>query len=279
MGQTRKNLATEDGITAEFVKQKQEVKYPSETIDLPSNGRLYESSNPLSAGRIEIKYPTAKEEDILTSKNLIDKGVVIDRFIESLIVDKNINLDSLLLGDKNAILIASRILAYGPLYEFKTKCSKCGAIGDEKVDLTKINSKEVNIPEGSNNLFEVTLPVSQASKKFRVLTQGDDRSIQTDMRTAKKYAEGKEEYVDTEVTTRLKHHVISVNGNSDRSVVKNFVDSMLSRDSLFLRQEISKVSPDVNMRYNFECKECKNTERTGTPPRCELFFASGNVQE
>ena len=90
-----------------------EVKFPTEVVDLPSKGLLYPKENPLSSGQIEVKYMTAKEEDILTSANLIKSGRVIEKLLESLIVDKSIKVDDILVGDKNAILIAARILAYG----------------------------------------------------------------------------------------------------------------------------------------------------------------------
>ena len=89
-----------------------ESKYPTETIDLPSGGKLYPQDSPLSSGKIEIKYMTAKEEDILTSANLIKKGVVIDRLLDSIIVTEGVGIDDLILGDKNAIMVAARILAY-----------------------------------------------------------------------------------------------------------------------------------------------------------------------
>ena len=93
-----------------------EQKFPSEVIDLPSEGKLYPEGHPLKDGKIEIKYMTAKEEDILTSQNLIKKGVVIDRLIDSLILTDGVKQDDLVLGDKNAVMVAARILAYGPEY-------------------------------------------------------------------------------------------------------------------------------------------------------------------
>ena len=94
-----------------------EQKFPSEVIDLPSEGKLYSEESPLKDGKIEIKYMTAKEEDILTSQNLIQKGVVIDRLLDSLILTKGLKQEDLVLGDKNAVMVAARILAYGPEYE------------------------------------------------------------------------------------------------------------------------------------------------------------------
>ena len=91
-------------------------RFPTEVVDLPSKGLLYTKDSPLAGGTIELKYMTAKEEDILTSRNLIQKGVVLDKLLESVIVDENVSLNDLLLGDKNAIMIATRILGYGKDY-------------------------------------------------------------------------------------------------------------------------------------------------------------------
>ena len=94
-----------------------EHKFPTEVIDLPSGGKVYPKDSPLADGKIELKYMTTKEEDILMSQNLIKKGVVIDKLLDSLIVTEGVNQDNLLLGDKN-VLVASRILL---MNEYKLK--------------------------------------------------------------------------------------------------------------------------------------------------------------
>ena len=91
----------------------QTQKFPTEVVDLPSKGKLYPPDSPLASGTIEMKYMTAKEEDILTNQNYIEKGIVIDKLLQALIVDKTIDYNELLVGDKNALLIAARILGYG----------------------------------------------------------------------------------------------------------------------------------------------------------------------
>lgn len=275
----QQDLAAQYNIPAEFVQKKQSTDYPTEIIDLPSGGKFYPSDNPLSTGRIELKYPTAREEDILTSKNLITKGVVIDKFMESLIVDPSIKLDSIVLGDKNAILVASRILAYGPMYDITTTCPKCGNVASDKIDLSQLQSKEA--PDAPNgNDFTFTLPVRKNVIRFKVLTAGHEKAIDMEMRAYKKYAKDiNQDTVDPEITTRLKYAITSVDDNNDPSVIKKTVDSMLSRDSLALRQEISRVSPDVDMRYTFQCKECDHEERMGVPLNVNFFWPSGNVQD
>ena len=95
-----------------------EYKFPTEIVDLPSKGHFYVQGHPLSSGKVEIKYMTAKEEDILTSQNLIQQGTVIEKLLQSLIVDKSVKVDDMLIGDKNAIMGAARILGYGKDYQF-----------------------------------------------------------------------------------------------------------------------------------------------------------------
>ena len=108
-----------------------DYKFPTEMVDLPSKGHFYVDDHPLSSGKVEVKYMTAKEEDILTSQNLIQQGTVIDVLLQSLIVDKTINIQELLIGDKNAIMVAARILGYGKDYEFEYDGE------EQKVDLSK----------------------------------------------------------------------------------------------------------------------------------------------
>ena len=141
-----------------------ENKFPTEIVELPSKGHFYINGHPLSSGKVEIKYMTAKEEDILTSENLIRQGTVIDKLLESLIVDKSIKVDDLLTGDKNALMVASRILAYGKDYDFEYN----GV--EQKVDLTTLDNKKVdysNFPKGVNE-FEFKLPNSKSVVKVMI---------------------------------------------------------------------------------------------------------------
>ena len=143
-----------------------EVKFPTEVVDLPSKGLLYPEGSPLSTGKIEIKYMTAKEEDILTSANLIKQGVVVEKLLESLIVDKSIKVDDLLVGDKNSVLIASRILAYGKEYEVEIDGRKI------EVDLTQLKDIELDesIVTNGVNEFEFELPATKRKLTFKLLT-------------------------------------------------------------------------------------------------------------
>jgi hypothetical protein len=214
-------------------------KFPTEMVDLPSKGLLYPEGSPLRSGQIEMKYMTAREEDILTNQNYIQQGTVLDKLIESLIVSK-IDIKELLVGDKNAILIASRILGYGQDYEFENK----GTV--YKVDLTEMVDKElpedVNYKNGNN--FEFTLPASKNQVTFKLLTHGDETAVENELKGLKKINPNG----SPELSTRLKYIITSVNGDSDRRTVREFVDNeLLARDSRALRQEIKRISPDIDL--------------------------------
>jgi hypothetical protein len=214
-------------------------KFPTEMVDLPSKGLLYPEDSPLRSGQVEMKYMTAREEDILTNQNYIQQGTVLDKLIESLIVSK-IDIKELLVGDKNAILIASRILGYGQDYEFENK----GKV--YKVDLTEMLDKElpedVNYENGNN--FEFTLPASKDQITFKLLTHGDEMSLDQELKGLKKINPNG----SPELSTRLKYIITSVNGDSDRKTIREFVDNeLLARDSRSLRQEIKRISPDIDL--------------------------------
>ena len=221
-----------------------EVKFPTEVVDLPSQGLLYPKESSLSSGKVEVKYMTAREEDILTSVNLIKKGLVIEKLLESLIVDKSIKLDDLLLGDKNAILIASRILAYGKEYEIEIDGQPV------TVDLTKLKDKELNenlIINGKNE-FEFELPATKRKLTFKLLTQNTERNIAEESEGYAKLGDG----VNRELSTWLKHQILSVDGDSKKATIDSFVDNeFLSIDSLAFRSYMKDITPDVDMTYTY----------------------------
>ena len=220
-----------------------EVKFPTEVVDLPSKGLLYPEGSPLSTGKIEIKYMTAKEEDILTSANLIRQGVVVQKLLESLIVDKSIKVDDLLIGDKNAVLIASRILAYGKEYEVEVDGRKI------EVDLTQLKDNQLDdsiVTNGANE-FEFELPATKRKLTFKLLTSGDERAIDEEVKGYEKI-----HGIGYELTTRLKHQIISVDGDTKRASINSFVDNeFLSRDSIAFRTYVSTIMPDVDMTSTY----------------------------
>ena len=256
-------------------QQQQFPKFPTEVIALPSEGRFYAEGSPLSSGNIELYYPTAKSEDILTSRNLITKGIVVDKFLESLIVDKRINMDELLTGDKNTIIIASRILAYGKDYSATVECPSCNQKQDIVIDLSALGTKEIdnsNIAPGTT-AFNFVLPHAKSSVQFKLLTQGDEKAIDAEVKSMKKLTKSQG---DSDVSLRLRYAIVSIDDNSDRVFIKKFVDNMLSLDSLALRNEIRRVNPDVDMMFPFECEACSYNERMTLPLGVSFFWPANN---
>ncbi|MBC8428145.1 MAG: hypothetical protein H8D94_01595 [Candidatus Pelagibacter sp.] len=222
-------------------------QYHSEVIDLPSKGKVYPENSPLSSGKIELKYMTAKEEDILTSQNLIKKGVVIDKLLDALILTDGVNTDDLILGDKNAVMIAARVLAYGPEYSSEFTNPETGELVQHTFNLADCPFKEIS-DDISGNEFETELPTSKLNVKFKLLTGKEEKKIEEEMNSKKKMGS----QVSSELTTRLKHSIISVNGEDNTSKISNFVDNMLARDSLFLRNKIADMSPDIEMKQEVD---------------------------
>lgn len=214
---------------------------PTETIELPSKGLVYPENNPLSSGTVEIKYMTAKEEDILTNQNYIQNGTVLDKLLKSLIVS-DINYNDLLIGDKNAIMVAARILGYGAEYNF-TYDGK-----EEVVDLSQLENKTLDeslYTKGLNE-FSFTLPASENEITFKLLTHGDEVKVNQELEGLKKInKEG-----SPELTTRLKYMVTSINGDRERKTIREFVDTaFLARDARAFREYISKIQPDVDLTF------------------------------
>ena len=217
-----------------------ESTFPTEVIDLPSKGLLYPKDNPLSSGKVEMKYMSAASEDILTNQSYIQKGTVLDKLLESLIVNKDIKVRDLIVGDKNALLIAARILGYGKEYMFTYKGE------EQEVDLSLLENKpfdESLITKGVNE-FAFTLPSSGTNITFKILNGEDENNIDREIEGLKKINKN----ISPELTTRLKYIITSVNGSREKKDIRDFIDNhLLARDSRELRQYIKSVQPDVNM--------------------------------
>jgi hypothetical protein len=220
-----------------------EHKFPTEVIDLPSGGKVYPKDSPLAEGKLELKYMTTKEEDILMSENLIKKGVVIDKLLDSLIVTKGVKQEHLVLGDKNAVLVAARILAYGP--EYTVEVSNPNNL-EQKVehtfDLTECPFKEtVDGVDYSDNSFDFETPIGKNKVKFKLLTGVEEKLIEKDLEQSKKFG------YNTEISTRLRYTIIEVDGDNKPETITAFSQNMLARDSVALRNYIQEISPDIDL--------------------------------
>ena len=225
-----------------------EFKFPTEEIELPSKGLIYSKDNPLSSGKVEIKYMTAKEEDILSNQSFIQKGNVLEKLLKSVIINKDINIDDLIVGDKNALLIATRILGYGS--DYKTTVNG----KTETIDLSELENKEFDsstMIEGKNE-FAFTLPHSDTKITYKLLTGHDEVKIERELKGLKKI--NKNSSPDT--STRLKYVLTSVNGESETKDIREFVDNyFLARDARAFRKHIVETSPDVDLNIILDSGE------------------------
>ena len=237
-------------------------KLPTETVELPSKGLLYPEGHPLADGKIEMKYMTAREEDILTNQNYIKNGTVIDRLLKSLIVTE-VNYDDILVGDKNAIMVAARILSYGKDYQAQ--------VGDtvETFDLSTFENKELDesLYRRGENAFEFRLPHTDNLVTFKLLSHGDEKRIEQEIKGLQKINKDN----ITEATTRLKHIITSVNGSSEKKDIREFVDyGLLARDARALREEYTRVSPDLDLKIYYT--DSNGVDQEATLPITVNFF-------
>ncbi len=237
-----------------------EFKLPTEIVELPSKGLLYPEDNPLSSGQVEIKYMTAKEEDILTNANYINDGTVLDRLMKAIIVS-DINYDDLLIGDKNAIMVSSRILGYGKDYKFSYQ-------GEEHtVDLSTLENKVIDesLFSKGNNKFSFTLPATKMDIEFKILTHADEVKISQEIKGLQKINSNN----TSNLTTRLKYMILSVDGNSERSVIRKFIDNyLLAQDARALRTYINEIQPDVDLTFF----RGQTEEKTSLPIGLNFFW-------
>ncbi len=245
--------------------------FPTETIDLPSKGLFYPEDSPLRSGQIELHYMTAKHEDILTSQNLIQKGVVLDRLLDALIATKGVKSADLLLGDLNAVMVAARILGYGKDYDVSMQCPACEQQIEQKINLSELET-EHEPDSDSVSQFTITLPLSKAEVSLRLLTRGDELTIDKEIKSLRKINSD----VDTESTTRLKAMITAVNGDSSKAKIWSFVDNLLIRDVRYLRDQYKTKVPDIDFNVSIDCV-CGTNQKVRMPIGVNFFWPDARI--
>jgi hypothetical protein len=221
--------------------------FPTEVISLPSDGKVYPLDNPLSSGQITLKCMTAKEEDILSSQNLIKRGVVLDKLFESIIMD-DININDIVIGDKNAIILSTRLLGYGAEYPMKFYSVITGETHETIVNLANIKIKDVDLTLFNNkNEFQFETPYGKDKLTFKLLTHGDEIAIEKDIQALEKLNKDNA----SDITTRLRYMITAVNGNSDMGAIGKFINGFQARDSKAFRTYVKSISPDVDMNIEY----------------------------
>jgi hypothetical protein len=269
------NINIQRGATTVQPQQTQQAAptfdFPTQVISLPSEGKVYPESNPLSKGTLEIKYMTAREEDILADRNLINKGIVLQKLLESVVVQPGVNVDDLVIGDINAVYLATRMLGYGPDYDVEITDPFSGEKQKVTIDLSKIQTKDVDFDRlNPQNRYELTLPVSKKKLIVRLLTHKDEKDISQETQAMERLTKGKS--VGTDVTTRFKYMIVEVDGNSDRGFINKFVPNMLAGDTKALRNFFKELSPDLNMKYDFVSEVTGESEALDIPFGISFFY-------
>lgn len=244
---------------------------PVEAVPLPSRGRVYPPDSPLAGqDTIEIKAMTAQEEDILTSRALIKKGTVITHLLKSCMIDKRINPNDMIAGDRNAVMTALRITGYGQEYNVEVDCPACSVRSKQGFDLAALPIKRLEIEpvaEGAN-LFEITLPVTKKVVRFKFLDGNDEEEIMITAERSKKVGLQGENLV----TTRLKHSIVAIDGTTEKGKIGLFIRNMPARDSLTLRKYIDKNEPGIDMKSWMECPSCFESSEVRLPLGATFFW-------
>jgi transcription elongation factor Elf1 len=282
MGSTEEIFLEDDGVAPAAIAPEETsstAKFswstPTETVTLPSQGVFYPPQHPLHGREeIEIRYMTAKEEDILTDRALLKNGTAIDRALQNLITDKNIKVNDMLVGDKNAVIVAARITGYGAEYDTKVTCPACAEVDDFSFDLSDVKAintseaiEELGITLTNRSTFTITLPFSKVEVECRLLTGNDEVKIFKESQRRQK-----KKMPSSMLTDQLKEVIISVNGDTDLISRTTFVRQMPAKDSRYLRTTLSKVTPNLDMTHTFECASCGHTADMEVPLTTDFFW-------
>lgn len=258
---------TRDG-SSEF-----DFELPAESVPLPTKGILYPQGHALHRKEsVDIRCMTAKDEDILTSRALIRKGTVIDTLIKNCLTDKTVDVRSLTSGDRNALMIGLRITGYGQEYTIELECPACNDRGKHDFDLSELPIKRLKIDpvEEFQNKFSFTLPKMNKEVIFKFLTGDDETELTKTFDRARKVSE-----VESMVTTRLTHSIISISGNTSKSLISKVVRNMPALDSLALRQFIEDNEPGIQMNGEIICTNCGWSGEVEIPIGVEFFWPQG----
>ena len=251
---------------------------PTEIVDLPSKGVFYPEGHPLyNKDTIEIRYMTAKDEDTLTNVSLLKKGVALEKVLQDIVVDKTINMDTLLVGDKNAVIVAARKSAYGADYETKVTCPSCSKVQGYEFDLNNCNIKdpiteedleELGVRKTEDCTFVFQLPILNVPVEIKLLTGKDENFIAQRTREAQLAKKDMESLL----LLQLKLMIKSINGISDPKVIAEAVSLLPAKDSKSIRQMYSKIAPNMDLSHNFECRSCSYEARLEVPFTSDFFW-------
>ena len=247
---------------------------PTDFVELPSKGVGYPDGHPLKGKEVlEIKYMTAKEEDILTSQALLKKNLALERFLESVILDKSVNPKDMLVGDRNAVLVSARASGYGESYDTNVACPSCGAKSDESFDLANphIHNGGCEGLEGvsatENGTFIMTAPLTKFKVELKLMTGVDENYISHMMTSNKRH-----KMPESNMSIQYGRMIKSVQGHTDKKIIDHFLKEAPARDMRAIRKVYQKISPDVKVSKEFECQSCGHFQELEVPFGADFFW-------
>lgn len=273
------DLVIDDDVTAQAATQQASTGFnwsvPTEFVELPSQGRFYPPGHPVHGrANVEIRFMTAKEEDILTSKSLLKQGVALDRMLQNIIVDKTVKVNDLLIGDKNALLVAARRTGYGPEYDTNVSCPNCGETTEYSFDISDppINdymqeAEDYQVVMDDHGRIQINLPMSNVDVVCRLMTGADELAV---VKEAER--KSKKKMQSATATDSFRSYIISVNGDTSPFTIESFIQSMPARDARHLRTIYSKVVPNINLTQNFDCSNCGHEADMEVPLGVDFFW-------
>lgn len=215
-----------------------------EMVKLPSKGIFY----PSKVSEVVVEYMTSIDEDILSTASLIDNGTVLDILLKNKIKTIGVDPETLLVGDRNAILLFLRASSYGHEYEVKVSDPRNGNSFPAIVDLTKLKAKEIQFAPDERGEFSLMLPMKKKLVKFKILNYKEVNHV---LNTAKAKQDAYGTSYNEFGSMKLKAEVTEVDGNRAKDYIVSFIDSMRAKDSAELKKKIKEVTPDVDMSYEF----------------------------
>ena len=255
---------------------------PTEHVELPSGGRYYPENHPLyNQETIEIKYMTAKEEDILTSPSLLKKGLTVERLLRSIIIDKTIDPQHLLVGDRNAIIVASRVTGYGADYKAQITCPACLTQNKWEIDLSELNTNAGGVDNAGGHQvtegkysgeYDVVTPKTNLTVTLKLLTGRDELNV---AERAKKKKKHKQE--ETALTDQLRSLIVAVNGSRNESDIEKLINFLPAMDSRYIRNAYGKINPNLDMKGEFSCESCDYEDTLEVPLTAEFFWPKGGT--
>ena len=252
------------------------LEIPVELVPLPSKGRVYPPEHPLHMQEsIEIRSMTAKEEDILTSKALIKKGTVITELIKSCLIDKRIDPNDMILGDRNALMVSLRITGYGADYQIEVGCPACGERSKQEFNLSELPITRLTcepVALGSN-MFEAKMPKNRDTDpeltiRYRHMTGHDE--VEVTKISERKKKQGFQ--TDNLITQRYRQQIVAVNDITDKTKIQMFIQKMPTRYSLALRRAMDDNEPGISMKQHIQCPHCSEESEVSMPLGASFFW-------